>query len=78
MPFARLIYAPSLKVIIINLANILYFLLKKSILFIAVECNKDLCPRQYFFTNRSIKYYKGNIDTDEIDFAYSELVLFDF
>lgn len=77
IPVARIIYASSRDVILNNLTNILYFLLKLKILFIAVECNKPRLPSQFFFKDRSIKYYKGHIDSDMIDYAYSELVLLD-
>lgn len=78
MPIARIVYAPSRKAVIKHLANILYFLNKSGLLFIAVECDKAQCPPFCFFYDRSVKYYKGNLETDKVDYAYSEMVLFDF
>ncbi len=77
IPVARVIYAPSVSVVIKNLSNVLLYLIKHNIFFIALECNKPNFLNQFFLPNKSIKYYKGDVDPDMIDFAYSELVLFD-
>lgn len=77
VPCARVIYAPSRKFLVRHLANVLGFLLRKGIFVIFVECDADECPAGTVFFRRSIKFFKGEIDRDVIDFAYSEMVLLD-
>lgn len=79
IPFARLIYAPSRRAVIASLPNILYFLLRSKVALVVMESDRDECPRYcFFFKDRARKFYKGNFDSDRIDFAYSEAIFFDF
>ncbi len=52
------------------------FLVRRGILFITIDADKELCPGAAFFRPGRPRFVHGPTDRDRLDYAFSELVLF--
>ena len=81
--YAHLIYAPSRKTVLKHLARLCLFLLRQGYFALSVDCFKDQVPKGSIFVDGSHRFLlgaeanRGGVDSDRIDYAYSELVLFE-
>ncbi|WP_377841537.1 hypothetical protein [Bosea sp. UC22_33] len=74
--FAQLIFAGSRKAVIRNLPAVMRFLAGRGILFLSIDACREDCPRGAFFRPGRQRFWRGVVDRDRLDYAYSELVLF--
>lgn len=74
--FAQLIFAGSRKAVIRNLPTVMRFLAVRGILFLSIDAHREDCPRGAFFRPGRQRFWRGVVDRDRLDYAYSELVLF--
>lgn len=74
--FGQLIHAPSRKAVISNLPTIMRFLARSGIFFITIDADREMCPAAAFFRPGRQRFRRGPIAHDQLDYAYSELVLF--
>nr|WP_052232313.1 hypothetical protein [Methylobacterium sp. ZNC0032] len=74
--FAQLIFAGSRKAVIRNLPAVMRFLAGRGILFLSIDAYREDCPRGAFFRPGRQRFWRGVVDRDRLDYAYSELVLF--
>jgi hypothetical protein len=75
MPFAHLIYAESRIAVTRNLAPIMRCLLARGIFLLCVDAIKSDCPLGMHYRPTRKSFWKGEMQRDRIDYAYSELVL---
>lgn len=74
--FAQLIFAGSRKAVIRNLPAVMRFLAGRGVLFLSIDAHREDCPRGAFFRPGRQRFWRGRVDRDRLDYAYSELVLF--
>ncbi|WP_306223126.1 hypothetical protein [Bosea beijingensis] len=74
--FAQLIFAGSRKAVIRNLPTVTRFLAGHGILFLSIDAYREDCPRGAVFRPGRQRFWRGEVDHDRLDYAYSELVLF--
>lgn len=74
--FAQLIFAESRKAVIRNLPAVTRFLAGRGVLFLSIDAHREDCPRGAFFRPGRQRFWRGMVDRDRLDYAYSELVLF--
>jgi hypothetical protein len=74
---AQLIYAESRKTVINHLPSIMRFLAGRGIFLLSVDALREDCPRGAYFRPGPHRFWKGPIKRDRLDYAYSELVVFD-
>lgn len=74
--FAQLIFAGSRRAVIRNLPAVTRFLAGYGILFLSIDGYREDCPRGAFFRPGRQRFWRGVVDRDRLDYAYSELVLF--
>jgi hypothetical protein len=75
VPVIYLVYAESRRVVIDNLGEIARFLFREKALLLAIDADRHNCPQGCIFTQRTPKrYFKGEMCSDRIDYAYSELI----
>lgn len=75
MPFAHLIYADSRIAVTRNLAPIMRYLLARGIFMLCIDAIRSDCPLGTLFWRTRKNFWKGEMQRDRIDYAYSELVL---
>lgn len=73
--FAQVIFAGSRKAVIRNLPVVTRFLAGHGIMFLLIDGHREDCPRGAFFRPGRQRFWRGAVDRDRLDYAYSELVL---
>ncbi len=74
--FAQLLFAPSRLAVVRNLPSVMRFLARHGAFFISIDGDREICPRGAYFRAGRPRFWRGSIDRDRLDYAYSELVLF--
>ncbi len=74
--FAQLLFAPSRTTVLRNLPAVTRFLARQSIFFVSIDGDQEMCPRGAYFRAGRPRFWRGPIDRDRLDYAFSELVLF--
>jgi len=72
--FAQLIYAQSRRMVIACLPAVMRFLLARGIVLLTIDVTRDLCPPGAIFRPGRRRFFKGALDPDRLDYAYSEIV----
>ena len=74
--FAQLLFAPSRTAVLRNLPAVTRFLARHGAFFVSIDGDQEICPRGAYFRAGRSRFWRGPIDRDRLDYAYSELVLF--
>jgi hypothetical protein len=74
--FAQLIFAPSRTAVLSNLPIVTRFLARHGAFVLSIDGDREMCPRGAYFRVGRPRFWRGPIERDRLDYAYSELVLF--
>ncbi len=74
--FAQLIFAPSRTVVLRNLPAVMRMLARHGAFFVSIDGDREMCPRGAYFRIGRPRFWRGAIERDRLDYAYSEFVLF--
>ncbi len=74
--FAQLIFAPSRTAVLRNLPVVMRFLARHGAFFVSIDGDEEMRPRGAYFRGGRPRFWRGSIDRDRLDYAYSELILF--
>lgn len=75
--FAQLLYAESRQKVITHLPAVMRFLLGRGVFLLSIDAVRSQCPPGTFFRPGQRRFFKGPIERDRLDYACSELVIFD-
>lgn len=74
--FAQVILAGSRKAVTRNLPAVTRFLAGRGIMFLSIDAHREDCPPGAIFRPGRQRFWRGVVERDRLDYAYSELVLF--
>lgn len=76
IPTVQLVYAESRRAVIDQRRVLARFLLARGALVLSVDAQHKDCPPSMIFRRTITRFFKGPIERDHLDYAYSEMIVF--